>query len=413
MTRLLADAPYCNPFSAALTLNDDGSAVGGPLFSELRAEIAALRAQSPVLRTDLGALVVGYEAVHTALGDKRLRSGIPELIGLQGLSDDAPGAGIANSVLAAEGPRHIRLRRLLTKSLTPRAVEVQRPVIRAIANELIDGFDRDNCEFMSAFADHLPIRVISHILGVPDEDHNNFASWNQSITWMLSLSVAEHAEEIRWGMENLINYVVALVADRTANPRDDLVTALVKVGREDEKYEEGDVEHMIMAMLFAGHDTTRNQLGIAMWLFATYSDQWQRLHDEPALAEQAVEEVLRFRGAVDNAPRYATEDVELAGYLIPEGTFVTVGLGHSNLDETVFTDPTAFDVCPARESMNTFGGGRHFCLGANLARAELQEAFSVLSSRFPVVELAGDPLWRPPIGIFGPDKMPLRFPPSA
>lgn len=405
----LAEAPYCNPFASVLATDADGNPLGGPLFAELRAQVADLRAQSPVLRTDMGAMVVGYEEVHTALGDKRLRSGIPELVALQGVADDAPGAGIADSVLAAEGPRHIRLRRLVTRSLTPRAVETQRPVIAALATELIDAFDPEGTEFMAAFADQLPIRVISHILGVPDADHPDFAAWNQAITWTLSLQVAEHADEISWGLGNLIEYVTALVADRTATPRDDLVTSLLRVGREDPQYEPGDVEHMIMAMLFAGHDTTRNQLGLSMWLFASFPDQWRLLRDDPSLTARAVDEVLRFKGAVDSAPRFATEDVELGGYLIPAGTFVTVGLGHSNLDPAVFDDPTTFDVCPVRESMNTFGGGRHYCLGANLARAELQEAFSALAARFTTIELAGDPVWRPPIGIFGPDRLPLSF----
>lgn len=405
-----SEAPAFNSFDFTMSADPGEAGSGYPLFPDLRAQVAKLRAQTPVLRSDLGALIIGYDEVHTALGDKRLRSGIPELIGLQGVSEGTPGAGIAQSVLASEGPRHVRLRRLLTKSLTPRAVEVQRPLIAKIANELIDSFDRENCEFMSAFADHLPIRVISHILGVPDADHTEFAKWNQSITWMLSLAVAEHADEIQWGLGNLIEYVTALVRDRTANPRDDLVTSLIAVGRDDDKYEDGDVEHMIMAMLFAGHDTTRNQLGLSAWLFATFPDQWQQLRDDPTSNAQAVEEVLRFKGAVDSAPRFATEDVEIGGYVIPAGTFVTVGLGHSNLDPDVFDNPTAFDICPARESMNTFGGGRHYCLGANLARAELQEAFAALANRFPTIELAGDPVWRPPIGIFGPDRMPLAFP---
>jgi len=409
MTIPLADAPYCNPFEAALATDAAGNVAGSPLFSDLRRRVAELSAQSPVLRSDLGAMVTGYDEVHTALGDKRLRSGIPELVALQGVTEDDAGAGIADSVLAAEGPRHIRLRRLVTKSLTPRAVEVQRPLIARIANELIDDFATDDCEFMSAFADHLPIRVISHILGVPDADHTEFARWNQAITWTLSMAVAEHAEEIRWGLTNLVDYVTALVQDRTERPRDDLVTSLVRVGREDESYEEGDVEHMIMAMLFAGHDTTRNQLGLSAWLFASYPEQWQRLREDPSLTAQAVEEVLRFKGAVDAAPRFATEDVELGGYLIPAGTFVTVALGHSNLDPAVFDAPMAFDICPARESMNTFGGGRHYCLGANLARAELQEAFTALANRFAVIELTGDPVWRPPIGIYGPDRLPLAF----
>lgn len=402
MAIALADAPYIDLADTAT----NGEA-GSP---ERRARIAALRQQTPLVRTDDGAMVITNAAVHAALGDKRLRSAIAELLTDQGAADDdSLVSGFANSVLGTEGERHIRLRRIVTKSLTPRAVEVHRTAIRQIANELIDAFDRDDCEFVSAFADQLPIRVISHILGVPQRDHAEFASWNAAITWALSDSLAEHRDEVEWGLGNLATYVQALIEDRNANPRDDLVTELLAAQRADPERTEDDVASMVMALLFAGHDTTRNQLGLGMWFFAHHDDQWQRLRDDPALLPSAVEEILRYHGAVGGTMRIAGEDLELVGYAIPAGTLVSLSLDAGNHDPAVYHDPGTFDVGATRESICSLGGGRHYCLGANLVRVELAEAFAALTTALPHVTVTGTPRWRSPMGIFGPEYLPLRF----
>ncbi len=406
----LDDAPF---FSFLEFETPDGSGPEIPLssgFDALRQTVSELRAQSPLVRNEIGVTVLARDEVHTALGDKRLRSGIAEVVALQGASDDPIGAGLADSVLASEGERHIRLRRLATRALTPRAVEQVRPKIAELANELIDAMvasGTDGNEFMAEFADKLPVWVICHVLGVPVEDRGQFAQWNHAITWVLSAELVAHREEIEWGLTNLHAYVVDLIEQRRANPGDDLVSSLVLAHSDDDQLASGDVEHMITSLLFAGHDTTRNQLGLGMWLFAHHPEQWRHLRDDATLVNQAVEEVLRFRGTAGSVPRFATEEVELGGYTIPAGTFVALSLNHANADPAVYDNPLDFDVTIERETINSFGGGRHYCLGANLARAELQEAFRALSQRFETVTLAGDATWRPPIGIFGPESLPL------
>ncbi len=410
MTRTLAEAPKFDPLEFFLS---DGTGPEIPCtagFDAMRKRIAELREQSPVLTSELGAMVIGRDAVHTALGDKRLRSGIPEITAMQGLgTDDELVAGLSTSVLASEGDRHIRLRRLATRALTPRAVAAVRPAILAIVDDLVASLDREHCEFMASFADRLPVQVICEVLGIPPEDRGDFASWNKAMTWALSAELAQHRDEIEWGIGNLSDYVSALIERRRDDPGDDLVSSLIQAQRDDPNLEEGDVAHMVTAMLFAGHDTTRNQLGLGMWFFAHHQDQWQHLRDDVGLVDRAVEEILRFRGAAGSVPRIATEDVELAGYLIPAGTFVTLGLNHANADPAVYECPLEFDVTLAREAINSFGGGRHYCLGANLARAELQDAFRAMAKTFASFELAGEATWRPPIGIFGPETLPLRF----
>jgi cytochrome P450 len=285
--------------------------------------------------------------------------------------------------------------------------------MRAIMQELVDAATAastdDRCELMTAISDRYPIQVMCHILGIPPEDQDDFARWNASMTWALSAEVGAHMEEIEWGFGNMGEYVAALAADRRREPRDDMVTTLVQAEEADDRLTEDEVQTLIASLLFAGHDTTRNQLGLAMWLFAEHPDQWQLLGAQPELVPQAVEEVVRFAAAVNMTPRLTVEAVELDGYRIPQGTLVAVSLNGANHDPEVYVEPFTFDITQAREPINSFGGGRHYCLGASLARAELQEALKILGPAMPGVELDGEPTWRSAMGIFGPERLPLRW----
>ncbi|MCA9687560.1 MAG: cytochrome P450, partial [Myxococcales bacterium] len=160
-------------------------------------------------------------------------------------------------------------------------------------------------------------------------------------------------------------------------------------------------------------DTTRNQLAIGIWLFAQHPQQWALLGERPELAAAAADEVLRFNGAVRSTLRIATTDVELAGAIIPSGTMIIPSFAAANRDPQFFSDPLRFDITRSSERSHlTFGGGIHYCLGANLARAELSESLGVLARRLPDVALDGEVTWRPPIGIQGPTALPIRFTPG-
>jgi cytochrome P450 len=170
---------------------------------------------------------------------------------------------------------------------------------------------------------------------------------------------------------------------------------------------------LLGGLLFAGYDTTRNQLALAMAMFCEQPDQWRLVADRPELVAAAVEEVMRVAGVISATPRVAIEDVELDGWRIPAWTLVLLSLSAANHDPAAFDDPHGFDITAHREQQLTFGGGPHFCLGSNLARAEMQEALPVLARRLGPIALAGEPEWRPTIttGIFGPTRLPLRFSP--
>lgn len=375
--------------------------------------IDRLRTESWLARTPIGGLVIGREQVQDLMADRRLRSSLIDFLHLQGVTDGILHDRMRVSLLATEGDDHTRLRKLVSRAFTPRAVDPHRPLMRATLDALIDPVAAEGgCDFMTAIGDHYPIQVMCHLLGVPVDDHDEFATWNNAITWALSFDLAAHREEAEWGMKHMDDYVAGLVARRKRDPHDDLVTALVQAEEEGDRLSDEELLSMIGGLLFAGYDTTRNQLGLAMWLFAEHPDQWNLLFEHPELAPRAVEEVMRFHGAIDVAPRVVAEDFELDGYRLVAGTLLSLATGIANHDPVAYDRPHDFDISAERAPQLTFGGGPHYCLGANLARAEMQEALPILAARMRDLGLDGEPTWRPPFGIFGPEKLPIRFTPT-
>jgi cytochrome P450 len=397
--KTIDDAPFLDMFSEDFQADPD-TAIDG------------LRDQSWLVRTPIGGLAIGRAQVQALLADRHLRSSIPDIVRMQGITEGVLFDRLSTSVLALEGEDHIRLRKLVSRAFTPRAVDVHRADMRDTLNRLVApllGVGR--CDFMAAVAEHYPIEVMCHLLGVPDEDHEDFARWNRAITWALSFQLSEHRDDAEWGMGHMEDYVAGLTADRRLRPREDLVTALVQAEEADDRLSDQEVRSMIAALLFAGYDTTRNQLGLAMWLFAEHPKQWKLLAADPGLAARAVEEVMRFCGAVAAAPRMVAEDFELDGYRLSAGTMLALSTAAANHDPGAYDAPRAFDITAEREAHFTFGGGPHYCLGASLARAEMQEALPILAAGMPELALDGEPTWRPPFGIFGPETLPIRFGP--
>jgi cytochrome P450 len=168
---------------------------------------------------------------------------------------------------------------------------------------------------------------------------------------------------------------------------------------------------MCEAVLMAGTDTTRNQLGCSLSLFAAHPEQWKLLADQPELAPRAVEETMRFFGTVRGTVRFASEDIEYRDVVFPAGTFIGLSLAQANRDPSIFDSPAEFDITrdPPDKPQLTFGSGIHYCLGAALARAEQQEALTIMAKRLPDLELAGEIIWKPSTVIFGPEHLPIRF----
>jgi len=387
------------------------------MFSEdFQADPAAvidrLREESWVARTILGGFVIGRPQVQALLADRHLRSSVPDIVRMQGISEGPLYDRPRTSILALEGEDHVRVRKLSSRAFTPRAVDVHRADMRSTLTRLVAPLvSQGRCDFMADIAEHYPIEVMCHLLGVPDVDHEDFAKWNRAITWALSFQLSAHRADVEWGMGQMQAYVDRLMRDRRANPRDDLVTAFLQAREANDRLTDDEIQTMIAALLFAGYDTTRNQLGLGMWMFAQHPEQWAKLGADPSLAPAAVEEMMRFRGTVAVAPRAVAEDFEFEGYRFEVGTMLTLSTGAANHDPATYDDPQSFDITAQREPHFTFGGGPHYCLGASLARAEMQEALPILAAAMPNLELDGEPTWRPPLGIFGPETLPLRFGP--
>ena len=380
---------------------------------ERAAQYHELRKRSWLVRGEIAGIVIDREHVQLLLNDRRLRSPLVTFIEMQGVTEGVLHDRMCKTLLALDGDDHTRLRKLVRKAFVPAAVDRHRPLMRSILERLVEPVrDSGSCDFTAAIAEHYPIQVMCEVLGVPAEDHEDFTDWIKAIAWTLSLELAVRFDEAEAGMKQLDDYVTGLVADRQRAPRDDLVTELVHAEEEGDRLSDDELRSLVIGLLFAGYDTTRNQLGLGMWLFAKHPDQWALLGERPDLASKAVEEVMRVAGAVDSAPRMVAEDFEVDGYLLTAGTLLFLSTAAANQDEAAFDRPEEFDITADRQPQLTFGGGPHYCLGAHLARAEMQEAFPLLARAMPALELDGEPTWRPAGGIFGPDALPIRFQPS-
>jgi cytochrome P450 len=400
--KTLGDAPFLNIFDPDVQ-------------ADVEATVRRLRAESPVLRTPIGAAVVGRHEVQALLRNRAMHSSLLSLVRLQGVTEGPVFEMAAASLLAKEGDDHTRIRRLVSRSFTPRAADAHRPFMRRLVGELVGGFrERGECEFMSELADHYPVQVIAHLMGVPREDHPIFARWGDSLTHLLSLELAVYRDRVQGALEEMAGYLGQLIADRRRAPREDLVSELIAARDGQDRLDDRELLALLGGLLFAGYDTTRNQLAVAMTLFAERPAEWSCLAADPTATAAAVEEVMRYQGVVSVVPRVATEDVEVGGYTIPAGTLVSLSLAAANRDPSTYCDPDRFDVARADPEPHVgFGGGHHHCLGANLARAEMQEALPVLATAMPDMRVSEEPEWRSPLGgISGPIRLRLRFRPT-
>ncbi|HEX6395368.1 MAG TPA: cytochrome P450 [Acidimicrobiales bacterium] len=400
--RSLSEAPYLDLFDPEF-------------MADPEPRVVELRKQASVFRTPLGASVVDRDKVHDLLRDRLLHSSLLHLLRLQGVNDGPLYDLASSSLLGLEGEDHTRIRRLVSRSFTPRAADGHREFMRELVEQLLDGFvPTGRCEFMSEFADRYPVQVIAHLMGVPREDYPLFSRWGDSLTHLLSLELFQYRAQVESAQSELAAYLTDLVADRRKNPKDDLVSELIAARDGSDRLNDYELMSLLGGLLFAGYDTTRNQLGMAMSIFSDHSDDWVALAERPELAPQAVDEVMRVAGVVSVVPRVTTTDIEIDGWLIPKDTLVSLSLAGANHDPKVYDDPNAFDIYTTRPEPHVgFGGGAHHCLGANLARAEMQEALPLLAAAMPGMRMAEPAEWRSPLGgIFGPTKLMIEFTPS-
>jgi cytochrome P450 len=364
--RLRSSAPvlWAGPLNAwVLTRYDDMAAVlrDGARFSSDRAAAAAKRLGRPALDAML-----------------RMR---------------------ADAMLNTDAPKHTRLRALVSKAFTPKAVEAMRPTVQALVDGYLDAAAASGGPFdlMRALAYPLPVTVIAAMLGVPPEDRDRFKEWSDAIAVVLANLSPGLGDEVldrsAAAYHELTDYFRGAVGRMRGGPggAPGLLAAMAAAEEQGERLNESELYANAVLLLNAGHETTTNLIGNGTLALLRHPDQMRRLRDEPALLENAVEELLRFDSPVQLTGRIAKEDVEIDGHRVAAGQSVVCVLGAANRDPAHFPDPDRLDL--GREDVRhlAFGMGPHYCLGAPLARLEGAVAFSTLLRRFPDLRLAEGP----------------------
>jgi pimeloyl-[acyl-carrier protein] synthase len=304
----------------------------------------------------------------------------------------------AQTMLTSDPPEHTRLRKLVSKAFTPRAVENLRPRIRQIVDELLDEAEKDGrIEVISELATPLPVIVISEMLGVRPEDRREFKQWSDEVVATLGgpFTPPDVLARAQSALESLANYLIPIIQDRRENPRDDLISGLVAAEEQGQVLSEDEIFSTAILLLIAGNETTTNLIGNSVYTLLSNPEQHELLKADPTLINAATEEFLRFIGPVQATGRVLKEEFYIGGNKMTEGQAVFTILGAANRDPEKW-GPTAndFDITRNPTDHVGLGDGIHFCLGAPLARAETQIAVGSLVRRFPNARLENDnPEW--------------------
>ncbi|MEN3302636.1 cytochrome P450 [Pseudonocardia sp.] len=403
--------------SEPIELGEDFLADPHALYRVLRDERPVARAVTPLgLRVWL---VTRHADAREALNDPRLSKDggrFMELLDRHSVAPDRRMAfadSLVGHMLNSDPPDHTRLRKLVNRAFTVRAISRMRPRIEAIAHALADDMEAratagdGTVDLLDTFAFPLPMTVICELLGVPEGERDAFRRWSNTL---LSAGAAQERGAAGAAMAE---FLARLVADKAANPGDDMLSAIVQATEDADRLSPREATSMAFLLLVAGHETTVNLIGNGVLALLTHPEQLAELRADPGLTPAAVEEFLRFDGPVNLATlRYTTEPVTICGTGIPAGEVVMVALTAANRDAERYPEPDALDLHRDTGQHVAFGYGIHHCLGAPLARLEGEIAFRTLLDRFPDLALAAEPetlAWRSSTLIRGLTSLPVRI----
>jgi cytochrome P450 len=358
----------------------------------------------------LGLLVLRHAEAQELLRDRRLDHGGDDYLRRSGITAGPIHDWWVPMIVNQDGADHRRLRGLVGRSFTPRTVDLLRPFIRAATEELADGIT-DETEFVDAFANRLPLAVMSELLGVPAADHDVFSVWSSDIGLIFSLAAdGATADRVERAVAGLDGYIDGLIDTKAEHPADDLISRMVAAWRDDETVSRPELRNLLVTLVFGAHDNTRHQISNALVSFTEHPAQWTLLRDRPDLAGRAVTETMRWRPSANSVFRRAISDFTYRDQPIAAGAFVTVAVQTAQRDPRAYPGGRAFDITAVRDApLLQFGAGPHYCLGAALAHAQLEEALPILTRRFGPPAITGKVTWRPAIGTHGPDVLPLTF----
>lgn len=382
-----------------------------PAFSVRSEEVKEARERSWYARTPYGLAVLRYGELKELILHPSLRQGSyrwPE-------HHNASGSWAQwwlRIMLNREGADHDRLRRLAMPAFAPKLVKPLVPVFREIAGDLADRFaPAGRCEFMKDFAEPYATRVICTLTGLPQDEWRDLA--HNAVEMGLALGVNYSKEESRAdaAIGKMFEFARRVVDERRRERRDDFVGILVDTNEDKDRLSDQELYDMIVLTIFGGIDTTSSQLGLAMHTFIQHPDQWRLLAERPELGRAAVEEVMRLRPTATWVTREATEDFTFRGLPIGKGTTIHL------VSECASTDPghfeSGFDITAERKPHFGFGGGRHSCIGAPIARGDMAEALTLLARRIRNPRLGGGARFLPDSGNTGPVSLPVLFDPET
>jgi cytochrome P450 len=302
-------------------------------------------------------------------------------------------------------PEHSRLRKLLNKGFAPAAIEALRPQVEAVVDRMLKPLRRGaEVDVMRDFANPIPVKVISEMMGVPEALHGTFVDWSRAIALFRGSPnrTVEHARAAQDALIQLTEYFRKTVAERKRNKGNDLISLLIDIEEEGEVLTEEELYAQCIALLFAGHETTRNLIGNGMYTLLQNPEQTAELRENPEMIRSAVEELLRYESPVQFTARVLKEDIEVCGQQIPKKWSILCMLGAANRDPKRFKDPNQLDLKRLNNQHLAFGAGPHACIGGQLARLEGQIAIFNLVQRFPEMRLAGPrPEWASTFGLRG------------
>ena len=381
--------------------------------AEVYPRLQATQRQAPVALGPFGPEVLSYHLVRAVLRDPRFQ--IPPGINLlaQGVSSGPLWDKVTNSLLCLEGDEHHRLRSLASKAFTPRATLRLHDTMVDVMNGLVDQVAHaGRCDVVTDLARPYPVPIICALLGAPREDWQRFSLWADDVFKAFSFTVdlAEIEPVVMRAWRELDDYVDDMVARRRHNLTDDLLSDFIRAEDDGDRLNAAELRMLVGGLLLAGTDTTRNQVAASVHVLCGHPEQWELLGENPELAMSAVEETMRHSPIACGTLRLVAEDAELDGHIFPAGTMVLVNTAAANRDPAVYDDPDRVDI--TREGappILTFGGGVHYCLGANLARREIAEALKVLATRLANPHTAGPVPWKPMVSLSGPKSLPIEF----
>jgi len=386
------------------------------------AAVRKLATESWIARTPTGVAILRWDEAKEIARDRRFRT--PPGLGLAafGITEGFAYDWANGVLLGLDGEDHARIRRLTTPGLNPRYLDTMRPHARELIREIATGVDDRGRGDLAQFGASYSVRMMCHLLGFPDEDWSRLAAWSDAAVQLPTTAVVDQLDRITTALHELRAYTTEqLERIRHRGRGDDLGSVLLAAEEDGDRLSPDELIALFESLLMAGAETTKTVLALGLLLFVKHPEQWRAIREDPDLVSSAVDEVLRYRIPQLGIGRVARADVTINGTTIPEGTFCLVAIPAANFDPEAYEDPDAFDVtryagvdrrAPANRHLS-FGFGMHACVGAHLARLELQEAFAHLSQRWPDLRLDDDDAtgvtWNSPFGVHGPLRLPLRW----